>query len=386
MTLEPGVKVTRLSPQQGGFFFGYYDKSPYDQAGDVVLAGQADFISRMPKEGEALRIGLLDAAGARRGTQKFRQLAETTAWCWQQGAMLQWLPPQFQQSIIFNVIREGRLNSCILEVESKRQRFLSRPIYAVDPQGRYALSLNFSRLARTRPGYGYEGVEDPTIGVDRPGDDGVWQVPLDAAEPRLIFSLADAASLKAWPEMEQTEHWFNHLQINPSGNRTAVLHRWRAGRADWRTRLLTMNPDGSDPYVLADSGFFSHYDWVDDRTIVGWTDHGHNEMAYTLLTDRSSTLAALRDTALYCDGHMSLSPDRTCMLSDTYPDSQSMRNLFLWKWPGGPAQRLGQFFSPPDLEGPVRVDLHPRWKRDGKAICIDSAHEGARHLYEVTFE
>jgi Tol biopolymer transport system component len=42
---------------------------------------------------------------------------------------------------------------------------------------------------------------------------------------------------------------------------------------------------------------------------------------------------------------------------------------------------LGRFFSPPELINDFRCDLHPRWSRDGRQVCFDSAHEGSRQLY-----
>ena len=44
---------------------------------------------------------------------------------------------------------------------------------------------------------------------------------------------------------------------------------------------------------------------------------------------------------------------------------------------------LGRFYTDPDLGKENRCDLHPRWRGDGRAVCIDSVHEGERQMYLI---
>ncbi|RKY58480.1 MAG: hypothetical protein DRP94_06185, partial [Candidatus Latescibacterota bacterium] len=59
------------------------------------------------------------------------------------------------------------------------------------------------------------------------------------------------------------------------------------------------------------------------------------------------------------------------------------RHLLLFRPEDGKLLEVGKFFSPPELRGEIRCDLHPRWSRDGREVCIDSAHEGHRQMYVV---
>ncbi|MEM6459799.1 MAG: hypothetical protein AAF710_10465 [Planctomycetota bacterium] len=383
-TLAEGVELCELSPDDdANYFFGYYDKSPYDAVGRYALAGRAAFDDRMPTPDDVLTLGRIETAAARDGQPRFEPLAETTAWCWQQGTMLQWLPPGFDRHLVFNARRGDRFVAVVLDTHTRETRELPRPVYAVDPRGRYAVSLNFARLARSRPGYGYEGLADPHADDLMPADDGLWWVPLDGDAPRLILSVADAVALAPLDEHHGVEHWFNHAGVNPDGSRISLLHRWRRGDGGWKTRLLTVGPDGRDGRVVADCGYFSHYDWVDPRRIVGWTEYPGRGESYVVVPDGAEAFCLIDADRLDGDGHMSLSPDRTLMLSDTYPEAGRMRRLFLWGWPDGPYRELGRFFSPRPLREAIRTDLHPRWRRDGRAVCIDSAHAGRRAVYEV---
>ena len=81
------------------------------------------------------------------------------------------------------------------------------------------------------------------------------------------------------------------------------------------------------------------------------------------------------------DGHCNYSPDRQWMLTDTYPDENNLRTLILYHVASNTRVDIGQFYAPPELTGPVRCDLHPRWSRDGQSVCIDSAHESERQVY-----
>jgi hypothetical protein len=83
------------------------------------------------------------------------------------------------------------------------------------------------------------------------------------------------------------------------------------------------------------------------------------------------------------DGHCSYSPDeaRRWIANDTYPDAEQRRTLYVFDTQTGRRTDLGRFYSPPELTQDFRVDLHPRWSRDGRQLCFDSAHEGSRQLY-----
>ena len=87
------------------------------------------------------------------------------------------------------------------------------------------------------------------------------------------------------------------------------------------------------------------------------------------------------------DGHCSYSPDRKWVLTDCYPSSDDPhRTLVLYHAETDRRVDVGRFYSPPAVTGPIRCDLHPRWSRDGRTVCIDSVHEGTRqmHVIDVT--
>ena len=84
------------------------------------------------------------------------------------------------------------------------------------------------------------------------------------------------------------------------------------------------------------------------------------------------------------DGHCSYSPDRNWVLTDTYPSrDDSRRTLILYRSETDRRVDIGRFYSDPAVSGPIRCDLHPRWSRDGRQVCVDSIHEGSRQMYVI---
>jgi Tol biopolymer transport system component len=80
---------------------------------------------------------------------------------------------------------------------------------------------------------------------------------------------------------------------------------------------------------------------------------------------------------------MTYSPDGRWILSDTYPDESDHRLLILFDTQRGERIDIGRFYTDPALGKINRCDLHPRWSRDGRQVCIDSVHEHQRQLYIV---
>ncbi|MBZ0304202.1 MAG: hypothetical protein K8J31_30990 [Anaerolineae bacterium] len=358
-------------------FFGYYDKFPWNKSGRYLLALESDFMERAPEAGDAVVIGLIDTA---QGNQ-WMPLDETTAWNWQQSCMLHWLPSEPESTIIYNKRIGDRYVSMVRNIHSGETRTLPRPVYAISHDGKFSISGNFSRLHHTRPGYGYAGVPDPNFDVAHPDDDGLYWMDLETGNNQLIITLDQMSQFKPREAMDQGKHWFNHFVVNPANNRFTFLHRWEREGGGWFTRLFTANPDGSDIHLMADDNFVSHYDWYVADKVVAWAHHHDLGTHYLLYTDHTDQVEIVGEGLFSTDGHCSYSPDRQWMLTDTYPDAEHNRTLMLYHLATQTRIDIGKFYAPPELQGPIRCDLHPRWRRDGKQVCIDSAHEGQRQVY-----
>lgn len=364
-------------------FFGYYDKLQFSPDNRFLLGLETGFIDRPQTGRDIAVIGTVDLENG----NKWTPLAETRAWNWQQACCLQWLPGD-SWNFIYNDIQDGRFVSIVFDARSGKKRTIQFPVYHVAPNGRFAVSLNFARVARKRPGYGYYGLPDPTEGVNAPENDGIYRVNLKTGKSDLIISLAQMRAFAPRPDMPETEYWFNHLLVNESSERFIFLNRWRT-ETSWLTRLYTANVDGGDTVLLNDHEMTSHFCWLHSERVLAFSRRRDTGNKYHLFRDRSSEIEIVGGDVLATDGHCSFSPaDDRWLLTDTYPQGEKHeRTLILYFRPENMRIDIGAFYSMRELDSTpnseMRCDLHPRWSRDGRKVCFDGTHEGRRGMYLI---
>ena len=369
--------ITRVSPDDGyEYFYGYYDKSPWDASDRYMICLRVKQTNKSVAPKEPGTVCLIDTAE----NNSLIVIGKTHSWNVQQGCMAQWLGPDFQSRIIYNDFRGGKYCSVIFNVEEmKEEKALPLPVYDVSRDGTFALSLDFSRLHRMRPGYGYSNLPDRTKGVLCPDECCIWKMEIPSGNVTELFKYTDFASFEPDESMNGAEHKVNHLMISPNGKRFMVLHRWfDKGRK--HTRLLTVNVDKSGMYNLSDDVFVSHCFWKNDEEILSFLRKKETGDHYYLMKDKT------REYKMYwpelnTDGHCSYSPDRKFIITDTYPNRKRIASVYLCTEEDNRSRRIARVFSSFKYDNDCRCDLHPRWSRAGKKICIDSVHEGKRGLY-----
>ena len=369
-------ELVRLTPDDGmEYFFGYYDKCPWDADGRRLLALRVRDTTKSPAPKEPGELVLIDEDGAS------RVIATVHAWNVQQGCMAQWLGPDFRRTILFNDFRQGRYCSVIFDTESMTEvKTLPLPVYDVAKDASFALSLDFARLHRLRPGYGYSNLPDATAGQLCPDAPCIWRMELSDGRVTPLLKYTDFANFEPDGRMEGAEHKVNHLMLSPDGHRFMVLHRWFQ-KGHKYTRLVTVNSNGTDMYNLSDDDFASHSFWKDDAHILSFLRKRTTGDHYYLMKDRSPEYRLLWPE-LRTDGHCSYSPDGR-VVTDSYPNRARLSSVFVCSDETNRAQRVARVHSPLKYVGDCRCDLHPRWNRTGDAVCIDSTHEGRRAMYKI---
>lgn len=360
--------ITRLTPEDGyEYFFGYYDKCPWDVTGRYVLCIRVKNAQEKPDSDEESQLVLIDT----QEENTLRIIATTQCWNVQQGCMLQWLDGKH---VIYNDFRNGKFCSVILDIDANTERVLPMPVYTVAADGSFALTLDFARLHRMRPGYGYCNLpekEEPWC---------VWRMELQTGAVTPLFTYGDFDGLEPRPEMERAEHKINHLMIAPDGSRFMVLHRWFVGSRKY-TRLVTGDCRGGGLRVLLDDDFVSHCCWKGNDQILTFAEKKGQGRGYFLLRDGTADCRRMWP-ALVGDGHPSYGPNGR-VVTDSYPDRRRVSNIYILDENSQKISVIARVFSPFRYDNEVRCDLHPRWSRDGRKICFDAVFEGRRALYTV---
>lgn len=375
--------VVRVSPDDGfEYFYGYYDKSPWDISDRYMICVKVKqaYKSVAPKEPGV--VGVIDTQNG----NKFHKIGVSHSWNVQQSCMAQWMGPDFKSHILYNDFRSGRYCSVIYNFETKKEeKVLPMAAYDVARDGSFILSLDFSRLHRMRPGYGYSNLPDTTKGELCPDKTCIWKVDVATGTVTELFKYTDFAAFEPDETMEGAEHKVNHLMISPNCKRFMVLHRWfQKGRK--HTRLVTVNIDKTEMYNLSDDVFVSHCYWKNDEEILSFLRKKETGDHYYLMKDKTQEYK-MYWPELRTDGHCSYSPDKQLIITDTYPNRKRIASVYLCSELGGKSgsvKRLARVASPFKYDNDCRCDLHPRWNREGTKICIDSVHEGKRGLYVIS--
>lgn len=391
-TISPKIKsqgdIVRVSPNEPGeYFFGYYDKSPWDATGKNLLCMKAKNTWKEPdplSEAEILLINLtLDV----NDKNYYRTIATTHTWNVQQGCMAQWLGPDFKTHIIYNDLRNDAYCSVILNVETGIERVLPLPIYTLSADGKTALSLDFSRLHSLRLGYGYSALPEKTKDIALPDETCIWRIDTEMSLVTPLLKYTDLASFQPRKEMLEkgSVHKVNHLMLSPNGKRFMVLYRWFVKQRKY-TRLITCNVDGTDMYVLSDDDMVSHCYWKNDDEILAFENKNVGGTGYYLMKDKTREYTHIWPQ-LSNDGHPSYCPmDNSLVVFDTYPSRSRIQEIKIGRdfdTNGNSVRTVARVFSPFKYDNDTRCDLHPRWSRDGKNVCFDSVFEGRRGLYMV---
>lgn len=377
--LNEEFSFTKL-PVKNNSFFGYYNISPFNNNGGLLWCETSENKTRGGKYSS------IDIIYYNVLSENKQVVVKSKAWNWQQGCMLQWFADS-DHKIIYNNYDETHKEyfSEIFDLQSNKKKRICKPIYSVARDGSFALTLNFDRNTIMRPSYGYFRKQSIDLPLD--SNDGIWFIDIEKNTSRLIISLDNLKNFEPDPTMADSKHKVNHIDIAPDGKRFMFLHRWIGPEGRFH-RLFTANcKDGADLCLLTGKELVSHNCWMtDSNNIISFSRLNDGRDRYNRYTDKKGfveTIGFRSENDILEDGHPSISPDGRWMLTDDYPDKAKFSRLYLYDLINKKKYTIGMFHQPFKYQGENRIDLHPKWSRDGKFVSIDSGHRGKREFYVI---
>lgn len=371
--------ITITSGPREHLFASYYGINSWNQSQRFATVLETDIKHRLPTENDPATLGLVDME-----SHEFIPLTQIRAWNFQQGCMAHWLGTSPDSLIIFNDFRDGKFFSVIMNVHTKKEiKTIPYPVSAVSPSGKEAVSINFSRLRLTRPGYGYGGNgQGARENQAFPENDGLFLIDLETGESKLLVSIAQIKDLVP-QEPEPQMEYFNHTLFSRDGSKIFWLARAVPVR---NTTAFTVNQDGSNlQKCFPDDRGGSHFDWLNGDELMITCDK-EKEYGHVLFTVGKQDFKRLGNGVLDYDGHGTFSPNSEWMITDTYPSSAlHEQKLFLMNMKTQAVLSLGRFIEPPAFRGHWRCDLHPRWSPKGDMIGFNSTFTGSRQVYVLKF-
>lgn len=366
--------MTELSAQGYHVYRGYYDLKYLNSDGTRFLCHRLPINAHTNRDTKC-EVGFFDLK-----QNEFKKIAETYAWCWQQGSRLRWYP-QNSDWLMFNDVSDNSYCTTVIDTKTNKQvKKINFPLYDISSDCTWGVSLNYSRLQRLRPGYGYDYFGDKTQNQKAPEDDGLFWVDIENNKVKLIVSLKELADkLKCGSEYT---HYLNHLSIAPDNKHFIFFHIYTVvGEKKWGTILYVYNVLDSTYYPIEQIDRVSHYCWIDDRNLMV-TCHRENGTEYYAIYDIVIRDKKILDIAgLEVDGHPGKLGRGDIFITDTYPLDKSMQRLELFTKSSNEILIIADLYHDYRMRGEKRCDLHPSVENGGRAISVDTTyHNGKRSV------
>ncbi len=363
--------IQKFSIKKSHVFFGYYDTTPFNHDDSILLASSVS--SKKAPFASYLNLGYFDLKNKK---PSFVNFAKTKAWCWQMGARLRWLAKQVAVVSYNSIENEKYINIFQNPFSGQVCEKYELPFYDIDRKDSLAVSLNFSRLERLRPGYGYSYLEDATQNKHNPNDDGLIIYDIKRKAKVDIISLEQISDIKTDVSMDGAQHYFNHVSFSPYSDYFIFFHLWIKNHKRYR-RLFLYNINKKKIELLSNN-LISHYAWKNENEIL-ITEVVEGLFGYNLYNIHDKNFKPIGNEKLVEDGHPSFIND-DIIIADTYPNLLGYQKLFQYNLKEDSILKIGTFFSPPNFTFDNKCDLHPRLNRQKNLICIDSASSGKREI------
>ena len=349
-------------------FFGYYDKSPENSKGNVIVHLTEYNTKNIPSASKEIKIAVIRNDGSK------QIIGKTSSYNWQQGARAMWLNDDL---VAFNVFEQNRYIAVVYSMSAEKVvKILPEPIQ--DARGtEYYLSINYRRIMEVRPDYGYRNMHVLSKEeMNSFNGAGILKIDYATGKTQEYISMDDIVKISPKPIFDKCFHVVNHLMISPKNTGLIFVHRFYEGK---RRHDRLMYFDGKKLCCVLDDDMVSHYCWIDEDNIFGYVRVNGVNGFYTINVKTGKTIPCdvLNSLALG-DGHPTFNNGR--IIVDTYPDKSRMQHLMMLDIKQQKVIKLLKVYQSVKYMNQTRCDMHPRFSLDGKSVYFDSVYHGKREL------
>ena len=155
--------------------------SQFDPSGRYMVDMRISIEGREVKPTDKGDIGIIDL----RNNFKWTKIGETTAWNWQQGCRMEWIPGSSTE-VVWDDRSEDKKSyvSHIYDTRTRKTRTLAMPIYTISPDGNTALTHDFERMKHGCTNF--VGIEDKYKAEWAPKETGIWKLNLKTVKQRKL--------------------------------------------------------------------------------------------------------------------------------------------------------------------------------------------------------
>ena len=352
-------------------FWGYYDKSPINPIfPSLIILHANNANSKCPPNPEIdTDIVLYDLQNER----VIKVIGTTRSWNWQQGSRLQWIDE--------NRVAYNRYNSDTDSYETVISSIKENEVDEIHPFpiqnmcNDYLISIDYHQLSLIRPDYGYfnRGCQDYEVAIT------IYNIKESA-----IFHTITINDIIRDITDYSTNGKFNHVIQSPDQKEFIYLFRYVSSAGERKHLVYKFNLEVKENTAIIKNNIISHYNWLSNNEIILWgIVKGKSD--YYIYNKSTKSLAPIMSNLR--DGHPSLYM-KGAFISDTYPNSKRVRDLFLYDCDSKTKITLNRYYEPIGFENQNRCDLHPtiRWFDKQAFITVDNIVNDRRclSLYNIS--